>query len=104
VGYLDPQESVIGWFVLLAGFAAICLLLWLLNKLLRKLGVREHPTDRIGSSMLEIERLVRPRAEHVRTARRQRKAALHNAKGHPPAWVPAPRRCRCGLRGWVRAR
>ncbi len=37
--YLDPQKSLIAWLVLAAGIAGVCLLVWLLNKLLRQLGV-----------------------------------------------------------------
>jgi hypothetical protein len=70
--------------LLLAGITALCFALWLLNRLLRKLGVREHHVDRMGSSMLEIERMFRPGAEHVITARKQRKATLPDGEGDPP--------------------
>jgi hypothetical protein len=82
--YLDPQKSVIAWLILIAAIACVCLLLWLLNKGLRKIGVREHRVDRMGSSMLEVERLIRPAAEHVLTARKQRKAILPDGKDEPP--------------------
>lgn len=80
---LDPQELPAA-LVLIAGIALVCLLLWLLNKLLNRLGVREHHVDRMGSSMLELERMFRPSAEHVITARRQRKATQPDGEGDPP--------------------
>lgn len=82
--YLDPQKSAVAWLILIGAITGVCLLLWLLNKALRKLGLREHRVDRMGSSMLEVERLVRPTAEHVLTARKQRKATLPDSKGGPP--------------------
>ena len=75
---LDPNNSLLTGLAVPAGLAAICAIVWLLNKLLRTLGVREHSVDRVGSSLLELERLVRPRAEHVITARQQRKAEQGN--------------------------
>lgn len=74
MNYLDPQKSPIAYLVVIGGVAALALLMWLLNRLLRKLGVREHYVDRMGSSMLEMERMFRPKAEHVITAREKRKA------------------------------
>lgn len=70
--------------VLVAAIAALCFALWLLNRLLRKLGIREHHVDRMGSSMLEMERMFRPGAEHVITARKQRKAPLPDGEDDPP--------------------
>lgn len=84
VNYLDPQKSVIAWLVLFAAIAGLCLLLWLLNKLLRKLGVKDHRVDRLGASMLEMERLIRPSAEHVLMARSQRKVTLPSGEDNPP--------------------
>lgn len=83
--YLDPQKSLLAWIILIAALAVLCLLLWLVNKLVRKLGVREHYVDRMGSSMLALERLIRPSAEHVLTARQTRKAVLPNRDGKPPS-------------------
>ena len=82
--YLDPQKSPAADLILIAGIALVFLLLWLLNKLLRKLGVREHHVDRMGNSMLEMERMFRPSAEHVITARQKRKALLPDGEGDPP--------------------
>ncbi len=82
--YLDPQKSPVAYLILFAGIALICVLLWLLNKLLRKFGVREHHVDRMGSSMLEMERMFRPSAEHVITARQQRKATKPRGDDDPP--------------------
>jgi len=81
--YLDPQKSAVAWLIMIAAIAALCTLLWLVNKLLRKLGVREHPTDRVGSSLLEVERMFRPTAEHVITARQKRKSSLPSGKDDP---------------------
>jgi len=82
--YLDPQKSMVAWLVLLGGIAGVCWLLWLLNDLLKRFGVTEYRVDRLGSSMLEMERLFRPSAEHVLTVRRQRKATLPSGKDEPP--------------------
>ncbi|HKD85705.1 MAG TPA: hypothetical protein VKB58_13225 [Terriglobales bacterium] len=82
--YLDPQQSGVAWLILIGAIAGVCLLLWLLNKALRKLGVREHRADRMGSSILEVERLVRPTAEHVLTARKERKVTLPDGREEPP--------------------
>jgi hypothetical protein len=82
--YFDTQKSLVATLILIAGIAAICLLLWLLNKLLRRFGVREHHVDRMGSSMLEMERMFRPSAEHVITARQKRKATKPRGDDDPP--------------------
>jgi hypothetical protein len=74
MNYLDPQQSPVAYLVLIAAIAFICFVLWSLNRPLRKFGVREHHVDRMGSSMLEMERMFRPKAEHVITARQKRKA------------------------------
>jgi hypothetical protein len=81
---LDPNNSLLTGLAVPAGLVVICVLIWLLNKLLRKLGIREHSVDRVGSSLLELERLVRPRAEHVITARKQRRAEQGNEDDDPP--------------------
>ena len=81
---LDPNNSLLTGLAVPVGLAVICLLLWLLNKLLRKLGVREHHVDRVGTGLLEVERLVRPRAEHVLTARRERRAEQAKGDDDPP--------------------
>lgn len=83
MNYLDPQKSAVAWLILIGSITLVCVLLWLLNKALRKLGVREHHVDRMGSSMLEVERLIRPTAEHVLSARKQRKATLPDGKDDP---------------------
>ena len=36
--YLDPQKSAVAWLILIGVIAGVCLLLWLLNKALGKLG------------------------------------------------------------------
>jgi hypothetical protein len=82
--YLDPQKSEVAWLILIGAIAGLCLLLWLLNRLLRLLGIKEHRVDRLGSSMLHMERLIRPTAEHVLTAKKQRKASLPDGKDEPP--------------------
>ena len=46
--------------------------------------MREHHVDRMGSSMLEMERMFRPNAEHVITARQKRKAMQDNGDDDPP--------------------
>ena len=84
MNYLDPQQSPAAYLILIAGIAAICFLIWLLNRLLRKFGVREHHVDRMGSSMLEMERMFRPKAEHVITARQKRKALQAAEDDDPP--------------------
>ena len=84
MGYLDPQKSLVAWVILLGAIAVLCLLLWLLNRGLRRLGIREHHVDRLGTSLLEVERLVRPSIEHVLTSRRERKAEQENGRGDPP--------------------
>ena len=82
--HLDPQESYLAWLVLLAVIALLCWCLWLLNRLLRRWGVKENRVDRLGSSMLELERLVRPSAEHIVTARKDRKITRPGGEGEPP--------------------
>lgn len=84
MNYLDPQQSPVAYLILIAAITAVCVLLWLLNRLLRKLGVREHRVDRMGSSMLEMERMFRPGAEHVITARQQRKASQRQGDDDVP--------------------
>ena len=84
MNYLDPQQSPVAYLLLIAGIAMICFLLWALNRLLRRFGLREHHVDRMGSSMLEMERMFRPNAEHVITARQKRKAMQDNGDDDPP--------------------
>ena len=74
MNYFDPQQSPVAYLILFAGIGLICFLLWALNRLLRKFGLREHHVDRMGNSMLEMERMFRPKAEHVITARQKHKA------------------------------
>ena len=83
MNYLDPKQSPVAYLILIAAIVLLCVLLWLLNKGLRKLGVREHHVDRMGSSMLEMERMFRPGAEHVITARRHRKATHSQGDNDP---------------------
>ena len=84
MNYLDPQQSPVAYLIVIAGIALICFLLWGLNRLLRKFGLREHHVDRMGSSMLEMERMFRPKAEHVITARQKRKAMQPSGDDEPP--------------------
>jgi hypothetical protein len=84
MNYLDPQQSPVAYLLWIAGIAMICFLLWALNRLLRRFGLREHHVDRMGSSMLEMERMFRPKAEHVIAARQKRKAMQDSGDGEPP--------------------
>jgi hypothetical protein len=84
MNYLDPQQSPVAYLILFAGIALVCVLLWLLNRLLGKFGIREHHVDRMGSSMLEMERMFRPKAEHVITARQKRRALQPSGDDDPP--------------------
>ena len=84
MNYLDPQQSPVAYLVLIAGIGLICFLLWGLNRLLRRFGVREHHVDRMGNSMLEMERMFRPKAEHVITARQKRQALQNSGDDETP--------------------
>jgi len=46
--------------------------------------LRERHAGRLGTGLLEVERLIRPAAENVRTSRRERKAGKHGGRGDPP--------------------
>lgn len=81
---MDPQKSAIAWLIMIAAIAALCALLWLVNKLLRRLGVHEHRADRVGSSLHEVERMFRPTAEHVIAARQKRKSNAPSGEDDPP--------------------
>jgi hypothetical protein len=84
MNYFDPQQSPVAYLILLGGIGFLCVLLWLLNQLLRRFGLREHHVDRMGSSMLEMERMFRPKAEHVITARQKREAIQPSGDDEPP--------------------
>ena len=67
-------DTILPTLALIGVIVFIVFLLWALNRFLRRLGGREHHVDRLGNSMLELERMFRPSAEHVITARQERKA------------------------------
>jgi|HubBroStandDraft_5_1064220.scaffolds.fasta_scaffold04528_9 hypothetical protein len=46
------QSSMLLMLVLVAGIVLVILLFWLLNKVLRRLGVGEYCVDHMGSSLL----------------------------------------------------
>lgn len=84
MNYLDPQQSGVAWLVILGGLALLCFALYGLNEVLKRFGIRHHRTDRMSGALLEIEKMVRPSAQNVVEARRERKRAEKSGEGPPP--------------------
>jgi hypothetical protein len=84
MNYLDPQQSAVAWFVVLGGMALLCVAVYGLNALLKRFGVREHRTDRMSGALLEMDKIIRPSAQNIVQARRQRKRSDKSGEGPPP--------------------